>query len=206
MPGSGIAFLPLAVFLLTAMITPGPNNITGASMGILYGYRKSYKFVLGVGAGFFIIMLLSGLLSGLLLKYIPSFERIVRILGAIYILWMAYSLLRSSLSNGSADQLLLGFSEGLFFQFLNPKLLVLALTLYSSFLAPIVGNYAWLLLSAAILACLSFTITSIWTLAGSILFQNLKNPIIQRIINSVLALMLVYTAFELSGIRELLHL
>ena len=124
---SEIAFLPLAIFLVYTMITPGPNNITGASMGILHGYRKSYKYVLGVGAGFFFIMLLSGLLSGFLLKYIPGFERIVRILGALYILWMAFGLLRSSLANDLADQPLLGFSKGLFLQFLNPKVMVIGL-------------------------------------------------------------------------------
>ena len=188
------------------MITPGPNNITGASMGILHGYRKSFRYVLGVGAGFFFIMLLSGLLSGFLLKYIPGFERIVRILGALYILWMAFGLLRSSLVNDLADQPLLGFSKGLFLQFLNPKVMVLGLTLYSSFLASITGNYVWLVLSAAILACLAFTFTSIWTMAGSILFQKLKNPAILRVVNSVLALLLVYTAIELSGILELFSL
>jgi len=203
---SGIAFLPLAIFLFTSMITPGPNNITGASMGILHGYRKSYKYVLGVGAGFFFIMLLSGLLSGLFLKFIPGFERIVRILGALYIIWMAFGILRSSLANDLAEQPLLGFLKGLILQFLNPKVMVLGLTLYSSFLASITNNYVWLVLSAITLACLAFTFTSIWTMAGSILFQHLKKPAVLRVINSILALLLIYTAIELSGILEMFSL
>jgi cysteine/O-acetylserine efflux protein len=202
---SEIAFLPLAIFLFSSMITPGPNNITGASMGLLQGYRKSYKFVLGVAAGFFIIMLLSGLLSGLLLKYIPGIERIVRLLGALYILWMAIGILRSSMAKDLAEQPLLGFSRGLLLQFLNPKVMVVGLTLYSSFLASIASNYIWLVLSAAIIACFSFTFTSIWTMAGSILFQKLKKPILLRLINSALAVLLVYTAYELSGVKELIH-
>jgi cysteine/O-acetylserine efflux protein len=202
---SEIAFLPLAIFLFSSMITPGPNNITGASMGLLHGYRKSYKFVLGVAAGFFIIMLLSGLLSGLLLKYIPGIERIVRLLGALYILWMAIGILRSSMAKDLAEQPLLGFSRGLLLQFLNPKVMVVGLTLYSSFLASIASNYIWLVLSAAIIACFSFTFTSIWTMAGSILFQKLKKPILLRLINSALAVLLVYTAYELSGVKELIH-
>lgn len=206
MISSGIAFLPLTLFIFTTMITPGPNNITGASMGILHGYRKSVGYVLGVGSGFFFIMLLSGLLSSILLKSIPGFERIVRILGALYILWMAFGLLRSSLVKNLADQPLLGFFGGLFLQFLNPKVMVLGLTLYSSFLASITGNYGLLVLSAGMLACLAFIITSIWTLAGSILFQKLKNPAILRVVNSMLALLLAYTAIELSGILELFSL
>ena len=200
-----INFTPLILFLFTSMITPGPNNITGASMGVMHGYRKSYKYVLGVSAGFFTIMFLSGLLSGLFLKYIPGFERIVRILGAFYILWLAIGILRSSLKNDLPEQPLLGFSKGLLLQFLNPKVMVIGLTIYSSFLASITSNYVWLVLSAASIACLSFTFTSIWTMAGSFLFQNLKKPIFLRLINSALAVLLIYTAIELSGIMELIH-
>lgn len=203
MANSGVNFLPLAVFLFSSMITPGPNNITGASMGILHGYRKSSRYVLGVGAGFFIIMMLSGLLSGFLLKVIPGFEGIIRVLGAIYILWMAVGLLRSSLANEITEQPLLSFSKGLLLQFFNPKVMVMGLTLYSSFLVPFTKNYGWLSLSALVLGCLAFVFTSIWTMAGSILFQNLKNPVILRIVNTALALLLVYTAFELSGLRSL---
>jgi cysteine/O-acetylserine efflux protein len=201
---SGINFLAMSVFLFTSMITPGPNNITGASMGILHGYKKSYKYVLGVGVGFFCIMVLSGLLSGFLLKFIPGFEKIVRILGALYILWMAVGLLRSSFSNEITEQPLLGFSKGLLLQFFNPKVMVMGLTLYASFLATLTNNYFWLAISALALGCLAFIITSIWTMAGSILFQNLKKPAILKMVNLVLALLLIYTAIEISGILELI--
>jgi cysteine/O-acetylserine efflux protein len=197
-----IDLVPLIIFLFTSFITPGPNNITGASMGILHGYRKSFKYVLGVAAGFFFIMILSGILSGFLLKFIPGFERVIRFLGALYVLWMAVGLLRSSVANSLTEQPLLGFLNGLLLQFLNPKVMVMGLTLYSSFLAALTKNYAWMALSAVGLACLAFVFTSIWTMAGSILFQNLKKPFILRLVNSALALLLVYTAIELSGILE----
>ncbi|MDP2966249.1 MAG: LysE family transporter [Pelolinea sp.] len=201
-----IDFVPFIIFLFTSMITPGPNNITGASMGILHGYKKSYKYVLGVGAGFFCIMVLSGLLSGFLLKFIPGFERIVRVLGALYILWMAVGLLRSSFSSEITEQPLLGFSKGLLLQFFNPKVMVMGLTLYSSFLAPLTKNYGWLAMSALVLGGLAIVFTSIWTMAGSVLFQNLKKPAILKTVNLALALLLVYTAIEISGLLELISL
>ena len=199
---SRINFLPLSIFLFSTMITPGPNNITGASLGIIHGYRKSFKYVLGVGAGFFLIMIICGLLSGFLLKIIPGFEKFVRVLGALYILWLAMDLLRSSFSNEITEQPLLGFSRGLMLQFFNPKVMVLGLTVYASFLAPLAKNYAWLAMSALLLACLAFMITFLWTLAGSILLQNLKKPAILKMVNLALALLLVYTAVELSGLLE----
>jgi len=199
---SKIDFLPLSIFLFSSMITPGPNNITGASLGIIHGYRKSFKYVLGVGAGFFLIMIISGLLSGFLLGMIPGFEKFVRVLGALYILWLAMDLLRSSFSNEITEQPLLGFSRGLMLQFFNPKVMVLGLTVYASFLAPLAKNYAWLAMSALLLACLAFIITFLWTLAGSILLQNLKKPAILKMVNLTLALLLVYTAVEISGLLE----
>jgi len=199
---SKIDFLPLSIFLFSSMITPGPNNITGASLGIIHGYRKSFKYVLGVGAGFFLIMIISGLLSGFLLGMIPGFEKFVRVLGALYILWLAMDLLRSSFSNEITEQPLLGFSRGLMLQFFNPKVMVLGLTVYASFLAPLANNYVWLAISAVILGCLASVFTSLWTMAGSILFQNLKKPAILKMVNLALALLLVYTAVELSGLLE----
>jgi len=199
---SRINFLPLSIFLFSTMITPGPNNITGASLGIIHGYRKSFKYVLGVGAGFFLIMIISGLLSGFLLGMIPGFEKFVRVLGALYILWLAMDLLRSSFSNEITEQPLLGFSRGLMLQFFNPKVMVLGLTVYASFLAPLANNYVWLAISAVILGCLASVFTSLWTMAGSILFQNLKKPAILKMVNLALALLLVYTAVELSGLLE----
>lgn len=186
------------------MITPGPNNITGASMGISHGYRKSVRYVLGVGAGFFIIMVLSGLLSAFLQKYIPHFEQIVRVAGAIYILWMAYGILRSSFSADLAPQPALGFWRGLLLQFLNPKVMVMGLTLYASFLAPLAAQPAALAGSAAILGTLAFCFTSLWTLAGAVLTRSFKNAGLMRAVNAVLALLLVYTAIELSGVLALI--
>jgi len=111
-------------------------------------------------------------------------------------------LLRSSFSNEITEQPLLGFSRGLMLQFFNPKVMVLGLTVYASFLAPLAKNYAWLAMSALLLACLAFMITFLWTLAGSILLQNLKKPAILKMVNLTLALLLVYTAVELSGLLE----
>ncbi|MBC8504912.1 MAG: LysE family transporter [Anaerolineales bacterium] len=91
-----IDFVALTSFALITTFTPGPNNITSASMGVLYGYRKTLSYLWGVTAGFFLVMILSSLISTSLLIFYPAVEKIFRIAGAIYILWLAYGTVKSS--------------------------------------------------------------------------------------------------------------
>lgn len=53
--------MPLLSFLLYVFVTsftPGPNNIMAMLLANKYGLKKTIRFCLGVGAGFFVIMLL----------------------------------------------------------------------------------------------------------------------------------------------------
>ena len=43
----------LISFVIITTFTPGPNNISSASMGIMYGYKKTLDFLLGIAAGIF---------------------------------------------------------------------------------------------------------------------------------------------------------
>jgi cysteine/O-acetylserine efflux protein len=93
---SSINFGALLSFVLITTFTPGPNNISSSSMGILYGYQRSVNYLLGIASGFFGIMLLSGLISRTLYTLFPAIEGALRIVGALYILWLAYKSLKTS--------------------------------------------------------------------------------------------------------------
>ena len=81
-----IELFPLISFVLITTFTPGPSNISSASMGILHGYKGTLRFLLGLVSGLFLIMLLSGLISATLLRFFPALEPVLRYLGAAYIL------------------------------------------------------------------------------------------------------------------------
>ena len=191
------AFLP---FVLITTFTPGPNNISSASMGVLYGYRDTLKYMLGIVTGFFLVMLLCGWTSTVLLKVLPSFETALRFIGAGYILWLAFETLKTSYTFQESNQSPMGFGRGLLLQVLNLKAIVYGLTLYSTFLVPITDNSALLVLSATFLATLAFCSVSAWALFGSAIRTVLRQPRIRRLVNLVLSLLLVYTAIELSGL------
>ena len=191
------AFLP---FVLITTFTPGPNNISSASMGLLYGYRDTLKYMLGIVTGFFLVMLLCGWTSTVLLKVLPSFETALRFIGAGYILWLAFETLKTSYTFQESNQSPMGFGKGLLLQVLNLKAIVYGLTLYSTFLVSITDSPALLLLSATFLATLAFCSVSIWALFGSAIRTALRQPRIRQSVNLVLSLLLVYTAIELSGL------
>lgn len=187
-------------FVLVTTFTPGPNNITSSSMGVLYGYRKSLNYIAGIVTGFFGIMFLAGIISQTLYAIFPSLESVMRLIGAGYILWLAYKTLKSSYNFGEDKSAVLGFLNGVLLQALNPKAWIYGLTLYTTFLASITNNIVFLLISALFLACVAFCATSTWALSGAAIKHYLKNPNIQKGINITLAVLLIYTAVDLSGI------
>ncbi len=196
-----IDLIPLASYVFVTTFTPGPNNITCTSLAVLYGMRTTLKFIYGIITGFFVMMLLCGSLSHLLLKAIPAIEPVLRWVGAAYILWLAYSILRASYSFGDDKETKpLGFWTGVFLQFVNPKAAVYGLTIYSVFLAPFTSVPLYVALSAGIFAVVTFSATFTWALFGTTLKRFLHNQKLKNLINLVLVLLLIYTAIKLSGL------
>jgi cysteine/O-acetylserine efflux protein len=76
--------------------------------------------------------------------------------------------------------------------------------MYSTFLKPIKGNIVWQIGSALSFAFLVFLATSTWTLFGSALRRYLNQPIVRKVVNIILAILLFYTAIELSGLIDLI--
>lgn len=192
-------------FVIITTFTPGPNNITSSSMGILYGYRRSLIYIAGIVSGFFVIMFIAGIISRTLYSIFPSLEIIMRIIGALYILWLAYKTFKSSYNFSDEETTPLGYISGLLLQALNPKVWIFALTLYTTFLVPVTDNLLFLSLSAIFLAFVAFCATSTWALSGALIKRYLQNERFQKIINLVLTLLLVYTALDLSGLISLLR-
>ena len=72
-------------------------------MAILHGYKNTLRYQAGLVAGVFLLMLLSGLLSTTLLKAFPAMEPIMRYVGAAYILYLAYRILKANYTFNEND-------------------------------------------------------------------------------------------------------
>lgn len=82
-----INFLTYAV--ITAA-TPGPNNIMSMTSAGSYGLKKSYPFNLGMWLGFSLVMIICTLLSSALHSLLPIIKLPMLIIGALYMLYLAW--------------------------------------------------------------------------------------------------------------------
>jgi cysteine/O-acetylserine efflux protein len=192
--------LPVISYVLISSFTPGPSNISSASMAVLHGYKNTLKYQLGLATGVFLLMLLSGLLSTTLLKVFPALEPIMRYLGAAYILYLAFGILRASYTFKDNDIKPLGITNGFLLQILNPKLVVYAFTLFSAFLTAMAGDIPRLVAISILLAGISFAATSLWAAFGTTIKTYLHYPRVKAIVNIILSLLLVYAALDLAGL------
>jgi len=190
----------LLAFILISTFTPGPSNIASASMGVLHGYKHTLKYQVGLAAGVFLVMLLSGWISITLLQMVPALEPALRYIGAGYMLYLALGILKASYVFTEKDVKPLGFVHGVMLQILNPKLFFYAFTLFSVFLISITGNLTLLLIAAAFLSAISFGATSVWALFGAAIKTYLHHLRVKAVINGIFALLLVYSAVNLVGV------
>jgi cysteine/O-acetylserine efflux protein len=196
-----IDFGVLIPFALITTFTPGPNNLSCASMSINFGIKKTMNYIYGIVTGFFLLLLLCGFFSNMLFSALPSVEPIMRWIGAAYILYLAYGTFRASFSlQEKSDQYLWGFYKGVLLQFLNPKAIIYGLTLYSVFLNPLIGNPFFIILFSLGFALVGLCALLIWALFGAIINQYSHYVKLRMIVNSILSLLLVYTAVKISGI------
>ncbi len=193
-------YTTLVTFILITTFTPGPNNISSASMGLNFGYRRTFPYLLGIYSGFVIIMGLCALVAGLLSDTMPRIQRYLAWVGAIYILYLAYHTFRASYRFKEGEQAILGFGQGALLQLFNPKVIIYGLTLYTGFLHDIVVSPYQKVGSAFLFALMSLISTSTWTLFGSGIRELFHHEGARLVVNSVLSLLLVATAVQISGI------
>jgi cysteine/O-acetylserine efflux protein len=189
--------LSIISYVLISSFTPGPSNISTASMAILHGYKATLKYQFGLALGVFLLMSLSGLFSAALLSIFPALEPILRYLGAAYILYLAWGILKASYSFSEKNISPLGIMKGFILQVLNPKLLVYSFSLFGTFLISATGNFLLIIALAIILAAVSFCATSTWALFGTGIKSQLHNPHLRMTVNIVLSLLLAYSAASL---------
>ncbi len=196
-----IDFTVLIPFALITTFTPGPNNLSCTSMSINFGIKKTMNYIYGIVTGFFLLLLLCGFFSNLLFTALPSIEPIMRWIGAAYILYLAYGTFRASFSlQEKSDQYLWGFYKGVLLQFINPKGIIYGLTLYSVFLTPLIGNPFYIVLFSLGFALVGLCALLTWVSFGAIINRYLHHTKSRIIINSILSLLLAYTAVKITGI------
>ena len=189
---------PWYSFLTYAVITaatPGPNNIMSMSNAGRLGFRRALPFNLGIWVGFTIVMALCTLFCTALSALIPAIRLPMLVLGAAYMLYLAWGTFRSS-DVIQEDHAREGFRSGLLLQFINPKIYLYGIMSMEAYILPYYsGQPAVLLFFALLLAFIGFVFTLAWAAFGSV-FRLLFSRH-ARTVNTIMALLLVYCAVSL---------
>lgn len=102
----------LSLFVIITTFTPGPNNISCASFGMNFGYRKTLPYMMGILSGFLLLMLACAVFSFSLKEYLAQYHHVIRWIGAAYIGWLSRKSFYSSYSAGNAISQPSGFRHG----------------------------------------------------------------------------------------------
>ena len=145
MPGT-TSLLAFAAIALGMALTPGPNMVYLISRSICQGPRAGLISLGGVALGFVVYMLCAAFGLTALVLAVPYAYDAIRIVGGLYLLWLAWQAVRPGgrspfevkalPQDGSRKLFLMGFLTNL----LNPKIAVMYLSLLPQFIDPVQGS------------------------------------------------------------------
>lgn len=185
--------LPFLTYVCVTTFTPGPNNILSMTLAMRYGYRQTLRFLGGVFAGFILMMMICGLSNVALLNLLPQVRMGLNILGAAYMVYLALHIILSRPAGESMERDgLNSFKAGFGLQFLNLKVILYGITVFSTFIVQTYHDPLSVSLFAPLLAGVGFIATSCWALGGDI-FRHWLNRY-GRHFNLAMGALLIYTA------------
>jgi threonine/homoserine/homoserine lactone efflux protein len=185
--------LPLMSYCLVMSATPGPNNVMLATTGASFGYRGALPVILGIQAGIFVqTMLVCAGLGRLFVAY-PMAQQVLRIAGALYLMFLAWRLAGTSVTGTGAPKPV-SFTQAALFQALNPKSWLKAITIASVFMPSQSNMLASALLVSMIGTMVGMPCSVMWALFGVSIRSVLKASRSQRIFNLAMGTILVVLA------------
>ena len=184
----------LVSFYFVMYVTPGPNNAMVLTSGLKFGFFKSIPHMTGITIGHVTHLILVCLGLGKIFQIYPEIQSILKILCAIYLIYLGYKIVGSFSKLKDDDSRPLKFYEAALFQIVNPKAWTISSMAASSFL-PKDGNLFFSIIFIASVALIICPISiSPWAAFGSGIKNLVKNNKIKVIIEFFLAFLLLITA------------
>ena len=183
--------LPLALFALVSTITPGGATTLATASGAQFGFRRSVPLMAGIALGLASLAAAAAAgLAGLLLAA-PSLQTAMKLVGTIYLLWLAWKIGRSGPPAPKADLARpTGFVAGACLLWLNPKGWAMALGAAASFAVLAASPLGLALLLGSVFGLSAALSLSLWCLAGLMLARLLKTERQWRRLNGALGILL----------------
>lgn len=185
----------LIIFCIITTYSPGPNTLLSMICGMRHGFKKSLSFLSGIYLGFICLNVIVIFLSNIIRDLLPQFDNILKIVGVVYLIYLAYKI--SFSKKKSVDQnRTFSFKDGFLLQFLNVKVMIYSLTASGAYVLPYFSNPFMLIGFAILMASVPMIANLLWNICGGLL-QNVYDRY-QKYINLIFSIGLLYAAFKIA--------
>lgn len=179
MMGLDLNLLLLYIVTVTVMIAlPGPVMILVVSAGLSGGPRRAWSTIAGTNAASLLLIALSALMVQGLLAINEAYFNGVKLVGALYIGYLGWDLLRAVPFEGQpqADGSAGGFGKGFMVAIANPKDIIF----FASFFPQFIGIMPQPVLSLTVLTLLWVALDFATLMLMFQLVRRLLRPALQR--------------------------
>jgi threonine/homoserine/homoserine lactone efflux protein len=186
-------FSALATFYFTMFFTPGPNNAMLTASGMKFGFTRTLPHLIGITLGHILQIGLTCFgLANLFLIY-PQVQFYMKILCFLYLIYLGRKMIGSFSLIQKETGKPLKFYEASLFQFINPKAWSIAVTVASGFFPTEENIFIGVIFVTITAAIINFPTCALWALFGSGLRKYINNEKTKKMIEYLLALLLVLT-------------
>ncbi len=179
------------IFMFAAAFTPGPNNLLSSYSGFNFGIKKTLPLIYGVTFGFPILVIVINFGLIIFFKKFPALQEMIKIVGSIFILYFAYKI---ALSKSNKEQEIKNpakFINMLFFQFINPKAVLFAIIVVSTFINTRENFIRDTIIVLSVAISFSFVSIFSWCLLGKFLRKFATNKKFIQAFNYVMSFLLI---------------
>ena len=187
-------FIALASFYFVMFVTPGPNNAMLTASGIKFGFKRTLPHLIGIPCGHIVQITLVCLGLGKIFLIYPYIQEVLKYVCAAYLLYLGYKIIGSFSEHKKNSSRPLKLYEAALFQFVNPKAWTVAIMVASGFFPKEEILIIAILFSTLTAAIVCFPSICLWALFGSSIRLMIKNTKIKKIVEFLLAFLLLLTA------------
>ncbi len=179
------------IFAFVTSITPGPNNYLLFSYGKTYGFKDSSKLMSGIFFGFFILLYASGYGIAELITKSAAIGLALKIISSVWLFYLAFVLSKLSSDISVESRAKIGFFQGLFLQFVNPKAWIMAITGAGAFLPHLENIHLSVFLFAITFGLVGVPCMISWILFGDLISKILRSEKANRALGLVLFVLMI---------------
>ena len=183
----------LIVYYFIMFATPGPNNAMLTASGMKFGYLRTLPHIIGIPLGHFIqITLVCYGLGNVFIKF-PQIQFYMKFLCFVYLLYLSWKMFGSISVTKKETGRPLKFYEASLFQFINPKAWTVAIAAVSGFFPSDENFFVATMFLAVTAPFVCIPSISLWALFGNSLRIFVSNTKTKKIIEYILAILLILT-------------